>query len=134
MPKVNRTKARAEAVRCAAEAISRRRAGETLSAIYDDLKERGEITLALRTFMRWIGRLEREPLYQAPVRDRTNDPAFPLLFDPSLVDKRATQLSPAREKTPASDGSEPLRKPRHGIAGVVRPVPPDSEIDPKELF
>ena len=58
-----RYSARAEAVRCSDETISRMRAGETLSAIHDDLTERREITMALRTFMQWMRRLENDSPY-----------------------------------------------------------------------
>ena len=66
-----RYSARAEAVRCADEAIRRIRAGETISAIHDDLTERREITMALRTFMQWMRRLENDSPY-VPLSESTS--------------------------------------------------------------
>ena len=50
--------ARAEAVRVSGEALRRKAAGESVAAIYDDLVARGETSMALRTFQKWMKRFE----------------------------------------------------------------------------
>lgn len=50
--------ARAEAVRCAEEVLARKGAGQSLAAIYDDLIARGELSMGLRAFQKWMKRFE----------------------------------------------------------------------------
>ncbi len=54
---------RAQVVRLWPEILARKRRGETGSCIYDDLVARGEVTMAMRTFMRWVARFSREQPY-----------------------------------------------------------------------
>lgn len=49
---------RAQVQRCWTELAARLGKGETVSYLYDDLSERGDITMPLRTFMRWIVRFK----------------------------------------------------------------------------
>ena len=58
MTQNNRHKGRQQVLRAADEILERRRFGEPMLAIHGDLKERGDIDLAYRTFSRWVRRLE----------------------------------------------------------------------------
>ena len=49
---------RAQVQRCWTELAERLGQGETVSYLYDDLSERGDITMPLRTFMRWVVRFK----------------------------------------------------------------------------
>lgn len=49
---------RAQVQRCWPELSERLGQGETISYLYDDLSERGDIIMPLRTFMRWIVRFK----------------------------------------------------------------------------
>ncbi len=118
-----RYSARAEAVRCADEALRRLRAGETFSAIHADLSERREITMALRTFMQWMRRLETNSPY-VPLSAPASNPESP---------KADAWLSRRDQPQPASSPRRP-GGPRHAIAGVPRPVAPTSEPNPEDLF
>ena len=49
---------RAQVQRCWSELSERLGRGETVSYLYEDLSERGDIIMPLRTFMRWIVRFK----------------------------------------------------------------------------
>lgn len=132
---------RAQVVRCAPEAIRRRRAGETLAVIYDDLLARGDITVAYRTFTGWVTRLASEPIYEAaPLPTSAQPNAAATVTDASrrwaedTTGSSASRQSPTLNSETSSTEPHSGRKARHGIAGVVRPAAPDSEIDPTKLF
>ena len=72
----NRHKGRQQVLRCAEEILERRRYGEPVLTIFDDLSERGTVDLAYRTFCRWAARLERGEIgVSAPVRQGRSDRA-----------------------------------------------------------
>lgn len=127
-----RQQGRVQVVRCAPEAIRRRRAGETLGSIYDDLLARGDITVAYRTFTGWVTRLEAEPIYEADAAP------FPAGKTDSSSDKNRTPSVAARDAVPSS-GDATRRKPAPGQPkkigmGVPIPSPLDSEPDVGALF
>jgi len=104
---------KAQVVRVSEEAHARRRAGETLRVIFEDLTARGEITIPMRTFTRWVTRLESDTAYQ------------PLPSTPQQIPNNPAQ-SPAT--------TTPRQGPRHGIVGVQRPKPINTTINPDELY
>ena len=55
-----RQTARAEVHRNIREVLARLKEGETLIFIHDDLRQRGLIDCAYRTFSKWVRRLERK--------------------------------------------------------------------------
>ena len=63
----NRHKGRQQVLRCAEEIMERRRYGEPVLTIFDDLSERGAVDLAYRTFCRWSARLERGEIGVGPM-------------------------------------------------------------------
>ena len=79
----NRHKGRQQVLRCAEEIMERRRYGEPVLTIYDDLFERGAVDLAYRTFCRWAARLERGKIGVSP------------------------KLAPARQDRPFLSGNRP---------------------------
>lgn len=57
---VRRT-AKAQVIRCADEILRRIRAGESVTAIHEDLTGRGEIAMTRRTLSNWVKRIAAEP-------------------------------------------------------------------------
>jgi len=52
---------RAQVQRCWPEIVQRLGQGESVSYLYDDLSERGDVAMAMRTFMRWVARFKEAP-------------------------------------------------------------------------
>jgi hypothetical protein len=52
---------RAQVQRCWPEIAQRLGQGESVSYLYDDLSERGDIAMAMRTFMRWVAQYKEAP-------------------------------------------------------------------------
>ena len=127
-----RQQGRVQVVRCAPEAIRRRRAGETLGSIYDDLFARGDITVAYRTFTGWVTRLEAEPIYEAGPGPSSSSAGR------SYSDQRETAA--VKNNTGASRRADVERKgsaskqPKKIGMGVPIPSPLDSEPDCGALF
>lgn len=127
MSKRKRYSARVEAVQCAAEAIRRKQAGETMSAIYDNLIERSEITMALRTFMQWINRLESEAVY-VPLDPKTQ--RQPAAIRHSASEQIGSPVDESVKARPAS-GAPGFKHARIGVA--LAPLP-NMEPDRKALL
>ncbi len=117
--------ARAEAMRVAPEVLERRRHGETMVAVFDDLIERDEITMAYRTFAQWMKRFADDPsLLPDEKADRGKGSG--------AQDARARKTSvPVKDRR--DDGGT-----RHVsmdfMAGAFKPKPPGHKPDMKKLI
>ena len=119
---------KAQVVRVSRESHLRRRAGETLRSIYDDLTARGEITIPMRTFTRWVTRLEKDETYQ-PLPSTPQQ--IPMAHSEQTYGRRF-EASDSAARSPANP--TPRHGPRHGIVGVQRPKPINTTINTDELY
>lgn len=126
---IRKMTARAQVVRVADEALERKRAGETVSAIFDDLIERGEISMALRSFSRWVGRFERGMAFVATDPTSTSRPNRNAVS----VQTHLTELS----KPSSLQVDQPTKQPvgfKHARIGVALAPLPNMEPDRKALL
>lgn len=119
---------KAQVVRVSRESHERRRAGETLRSIFEDLTARGEITIPMRTFTRWVSRLEKDETYQ-PL---TSTPQQIATSQVELTFEKSGGGSDCPARSPANLTSR--QGPRHGIVGVQRPKRINTTINPDELY
>ena len=119
---------KAQVVRVSEEAHARRRAGQTLRMIFEDLTARGEITIPMRTFTRWVTRLESDTAYQPLSATPQQIPTL----QGELTSRRRAGGSNNPAQSPAT--TTPRQGPRHGIVGVQRPKPINTTINPDELY
>ena len=128
---IKKMTARAQVVRVADEALERKRAGETVSAIFDDLIERGEIRMALRSFSRWIGRFERDMAF-VPT-NATVAPSSMRDHNAASVPTHLAQPSRPRSHQAASPKNQPAGF-KHARIGVALAPLPNMEPDRKALL
>ena len=119
---------KAQVIRVSRESHARRRAGETLRSIFEDLTARGEITIPMRTFTRWVTRLENDETYE-PL------PSAPQQFLASHSEQTYGRRSEASASAARSPTNPTLRYgPRHGVVGVQRPKPINTTINTDDLY
>lgn len=124
---IRKMTARAQVVRVADEALARKRAGETVSAIFDDLIERGEIDMVLRSFSRWVNRLEKGK-------------NFVPLAEPFSNTGTAARTRSGQPKTEDNNREFDRSRPelpgdlRHARIGTPLPSMPNTTPDMKALF
>ncbi len=91
----NRATGRAEVVANAEEIIRRRCGGEHVVSIFDNLRNRKRVTVACRTFIRWVGRMERDEL---------NLPTVPHKFRSKGILKRSDSAPRRRDSSGIGNG------------------------------
>jgi hypothetical protein len=108
---IKRKPARAQAIRCAPDALERLRVGETVMAVFDDLSQRGEIDMAYRTFAHWMKRFSEKP------------ETLPATEKPSNAQghRRAVNRAPSRDSPVRSNKS--TRKPGEPFIGSIGIAP-----------
>ena len=127
----NRRKGRIEALQYAEEVIRRRGAGESLSWIYGDLVERGEVTVSYSSFARWVQKTDSGEL-RTPTRMNA-----PSALDTSTASPTGSQSGQKRSHdstAPVVKDRSERRAPAHGIVGVPRSGPINTTPNPDELY
>lgn len=108
---IKRKPARAQAIRCASEALERLRVGETVMAVFDDLTRRGEIDMAYRTFAHWMKRFGEDP-EKLPTTEKPSN---------SQRHRRAANRDPSRASP--SRSNKRTRKPGEPYIGSIGIAP-----------
>ena len=121
----NRRRGRIEAIKYADEVVRRRGIGESLSWIYSDLFERGEVTVSYSSFARWISRVDSGDL-------RRGQSAISNEGREIVGSSAISRDSP--EHTTSTNGRGDTDGPAHGIVGVPRPARFNTTPNPDELY
>ena len=114
---------RAQVQRCWPEIAQRLGQGESVSYLYDDLLERGDVAMATRTFMRWVARFKEAPEPPPPPVE-------------SMSDRRTRHV---RGRTPAGEttakSNKRTRKPGEPFIGSIgiAPEPWPHRAEPPDL-
>ena len=117
--------ARAEAMRTASEALRRMRYGETMVVIFDDLIERGEITMAYRTFAQWMKRFSDDPSLLPDQQEGGRQG--------SVAKNTQSRDTSAPTKVARKEG-DPVHVSMDFMAGAYKPKPPGHKPDMKKLI
>ena len=125
LPLTRKRAARAEAMRVATEVLKRRRYGETTVAVFDDLTERGEITMAYRTFAGWMKRFADDPTL-LPDQDESGHQG--------KIAKKSRARSASAPAAADRDEGGPVRVSMDFMAGAYKPKPPGHKPDMKKLI
>lgn len=127
----NRRKGRIEALQYVDEVIRRRGAGESLSWIYGDLVERGEVTVSYSSFARWIQKTDSGKLL---TQTQTNSPSALDARREGPTGLQSEQRRPHDSIAPTAKDRSERRAPAHGIVGVPRSGPINTTPNPDELY